>query len=86
MIASGGWEGFPWRNVSCTIASRVRCRAEISSMVRAATLTGAFLMLRARFAYLSVFSVSSRLRSWLLQHAITSVLLLPPSESCTATE
>mmetsp|Transcript_66742 Transcript_66742/g.211235 ORF Transcript_66742/g.211235 Transcript_66742/m.211235 type:complete len:280 (+) Transcript_66742:1076-1915(+) len=40
-------------------------------------------MLRARLAYLRVLSVSSRLPSALLTHAIMSVVELPPRESCS---
>ena len=44
-------------------------------------MTGLFLILRARSAYLSVPSVSSVLLSAGLMHAIIRVWLLPPSES-----
>lgn len=46
--------------------------------------TGLFLIVRARCAYLSVLRVSSTASSALLTHAIMSVLLLPPSESCSS--
>src|SRR3954464_5252156 len=41
-----------------------------------------FLMLRARFAYLSVLIVSLRLYSVGETHAIINVCALPPRESC----
>lgn len=46
--------------------------------------TGLFLMWRALSAYRSVLSVSSRLMSAGLTHAIMTVRLLPPSESCSS--
>jgi hypothetical protein len=45
--------------------------------------TALFLMFRARFAYLSVFTVSPAFHSAGLTHAIMSVCALPPRESCS---
>ena len=46
--------------------------------------TGLLRMLRARLAYLSVLSDSSRLTSAGDTHAIITVRELPPRESCAA--
>eukprot|EP00123_Amoebidium_parasiticum_P014693 comp22602_c0_seq1/m.34666 comp22602_c0_seq1/g.34666 ORF comp22602_c0_seq1/g.34666 comp22602_c0_seq1/m.34666 type:complete len:333 (+) comp22602_c0_seq1:1550-2548(+) len=47
-------------------------------------ITALFLMLRALFAYLSVLRVSGSLMSAGDMHAIISVRLLPPRESCNS--
>mmetsp|Transcript_40057 Transcript_40057/g.77967 ORF Transcript_40057/g.77967 Transcript_40057/m.77967 type:complete len:217 (-) Transcript_40057:509-1159(-) len=58
--------------------------ASIFAAIGSRLIIGLFLMLRARLAYLSVLSVSSKLVSDGEQHAIIKVLLLPPNESCSS--
>ena len=65
-------------------ASIVACSCEIFASVGSCATIGLFLIWRARLAYLSVFSVSSRSASEGETLAIISVFELPPSESCSS--
>mmetsp|Transcript_2568 Transcript_2568/g.4731 ORF Transcript_2568/g.4731 Transcript_2568/m.4731 type:complete len:209 (-) Transcript_2568:737-1363(-) len=58
--------------------------ASILAAIGSRLMIGLFLIFLARFAYLRVLSVSSKLVSEGLTHAIISVSLFPPSESCSS--
>lgn len=72
------------RLISALAADSCWRRCAIWAALGSRLTTGLFLMFLARFAYLRVFMLSSRFTSAGLTHAIMTVRLLPPRESCSS--